>query len=237
MKNQCQIRAGFAVLIAILATSRLSVAAADPDKDPRYPGLVAKAQQLALQHKTIAAIDLSEKVISAFKAYYGKERRKIYCANTSAEGLGNLLEAAVKKQNAMVLSPTWANAYFIEGYCLQDLHRFTEAKKAIAQAIALSPTNSHYLCEMGEIFQIEKNWAKAEEEFQSAEDHASLAPDETRADDLARARRGLGYVYVELGQLAKAEKKYRQCLATNPKDTRARDELRYVQQLRTKQSR
>ena len=97
MKNQCQIRAGFAVLIAILATSRLSVAAADPDKDPRYPGLVAKAQQLALQHKTIAAIDLSEKVISAFKAYYGKERRKIYCANTSAEGLGNLLEAAVKK--------------------------------------------------------------------------------------------------------------------------------------------
>ena len=37
------------------------------------------------------------------------------------------------------LSPTWANAYFIRGYCLQDLHRLAEAKKAIAQAVALSP--------------------------------------------------------------------------------------------------
>ena len=36
-------------------------------------------------------------------------------------------------------SPTWANAYFIRGYCLQDLHRLAEAKKAIAQAVALSP--------------------------------------------------------------------------------------------------
>jgi Flp pilus assembly protein TadD len=143
----------------------------------------------------------------------------------------------VKHQNAIVLSPTWANAYFIKGYCLQDLHRLAEAKKAIAQAVALSPTNSHYLCEMGEVYQLEKNWRKAKEEFQAAEDNAPLSPDETRADDLARARRGLGYVYVELDQLAEAEKKYRQCLATNPNDTRARNELRYVQQLRAKRSR
>ena len=33
----------------------------------------------------------------------------------------------------VLLSPTWANAYFIRGYCLQDLHCFAEAKKAIAQ--------------------------------------------------------------------------------------------------------
>ena len=48
--------------------------------------------------------------------------------------------------------------------------------------------------------------------------------EETRADDLARARRGLGYVYVKLGQLTEAENKYRQCLATNPNDARAQDD-------------
>jgi hypothetical protein len=36
-------------------------------------------------------------------------------------------------------SPKWDNAYFIRGYCLQDLHRLVEAKKAIAQAVDLSP--------------------------------------------------------------------------------------------------
>ena len=41
--------------------------------------------------------------------------------------------------DVVLLSPTWANAYFIRGYCLQDLHRLAEAKNAIAQAVALSP--------------------------------------------------------------------------------------------------
>jgi Flp pilus assembly protein TadD len=143
----------------------------------------------------------------------------------------------VKHENAIVLWPTWANAYFLKGYALQDLHRFGEAKAAILHAIDLSPTNSHYLNEIGAIYQIEKNWPKAKETLLAAEDNAPLSPEETRADDLARARRGLGYVHVELGQLAEAKKKYRQCLATNPNDTRARDELQYVERLLEKQRR
>jgi len=185
--------------------------------------------------KSSAAIEKCDKVIATFKGYYGKERRKIYCGNSSAEVLGNLLQAAVKKENAIVLSPTWANAYFIKGYALQELHSLPEAKAAIQFAFSLSPTNSHYLNELGAIYQLEKNWPKAKETFVAAEDNATLSLDEIRADDLARARRGLGYVYVELGQLTEAEKKYRQCLATNPNDSRAQDELQYVEQLKAKQ--
>jgi Flp pilus assembly protein TadD len=211
------------------------LAESDPDKDPHFRELVAESEQLTMAKKSSAAIAQCDKVIAAFKAYYGKERRKIYCGNTSAEVLGNLLQAAVEKENAIALSPTWANAYFVKGYALQDLHRLAEAKTAILLALGLSPTNSHYLNELGAIYQLEKTWPKAKETFLAAEDNAPLSLDETRADDLARARRGLGYVYVELGQLAEAEKKYRQCLATNPNDSRARDELQYVEQLRAKQ--
>jgi hypothetical protein len=37
--------------------------------------------------------------------------------------------------DVVLLAPTWANAYFIRAYCLQDLHRLAETKKAIAQAV------------------------------------------------------------------------------------------------------
>jgi Flp pilus assembly protein TadD len=53
-------------------------------------------------------------------------------------------------------------------------------------------------------------------------------------DELARARRGLGYVLVEMGKLNEAEKKYQQCLAADPKDTKAAQELEYVRGLRAK---
>ncbi len=225
----------FLGLVINLALHYPALAESNPDKDPHFRELVAESEQLAKAKKPSAAIALCDTVIAAFKAYYGKEQRKIYCGNSSAEGLGNLLQAAVKKENAIVLSPTWANAYFIKGYAQQDLRRLAEAKAAILLAFALSPTNSHYLNELGAIYQLEKNWPKAKETFVAAEDNAPLSPEETRADDLARARRGLGYVYVELGQLTEAENKYRQCLATNPNDARAQDELQYVQQLKAKQ--
>lgn len=210
-------------------------AATDPDKDPRFAKLIADSQQLVQKGKLEAAIVDCDKIISAYRDYYEKKPQKIYCGTTSSEMLGTLLQAAVVKQDAIVLSPTWANAYFIKAYAFQELHRLREAKAALMSAVALSPTNSHYLNELGEIYELEKNWAKAKEIFRAAEENAPLSPEETRADDLARARRGMGYVYVELGQLVEAEKKYRQCLGTNPNDHRAANELRYLEQLRAKQ--
>ena len=122
----------------------------------------------------------------------------------------------------------------MKGYALQDLSRLGEAKSAVQRAIELSPWNSQYLAELGEIYQLEKNWPKAKQAFEAAEEHAQLSPDDARAGELARARRGLGYVFVELGRLADAEKKYQQCLATDPKDTKAAKELEYVRGLRAK---
>ena len=63
---------------------------------------------------------------------------------------------------------------------------------------------------------------------------AKLAPDDTRSDELGRARRGQGYVLVELGKLDEAEKKYQQCLAANPNDANAKAELQYVREQKAK---
>lgn len=234
MTRDHRIATGLFCLLSNFAAVLTVQAGADPDTDPHFVKMIVEIQQRIEQGKLEAAVAECDNVISAFKAHYKNERRKIYCGNTPAEVLGTLVGAAVGKQNAIVLSPTWANAYFLKAYALQDLKQLGEAKKTLLSAVELSPTNSHYLNELGEIYQLEKNWSKARETYISAEDNAPLSPDETRVSDLARARRGLGYVYVELGRLDQAEKKYRECLAADPDDHRAAAELQYVKQLKEK---
>ena len=110
----------------------------------------------------------------------------------------------------------------------------SEAKATLQQALKMSPFNAQYLAEMGQIYGREKNWSKAEQLYREAEDNASLSPPASKADDLAKARRGLGYVLDELGKLDEAEKKYQQCIAANPNDTKARAELQYVREQKAK---
>jgi Flp pilus assembly protein TadD len=215
----------------------------NPDKDPQLLDLFKEAKILIEAKKPQSALEKYEKVIASFKAHYANNQSKIYCARGTTESATYLLMAAAAmnngefekdKKNAITLSSTWADAYFMKAYALQDLGRIAEAKSAVQLALELSPLSSRYLSELGSIYVLEKNWAKAQEVFEKAEDNASLASDDSKAEDLGKARRGLGYVFVELGQLDEAEKKYRQCLATDPKDTKAAKELEYVRGLRTK---
>jgi len=189
------------ILFLLLCATQNQRAAtpANPDKDPELSNLLHEARALVDAKKPQPAIEKCDEVIASFEAHYGSRKEKIYCARTSAESLGYLLKAAADKVNAIALSTTWSTAYFMKAYALQDLGRIGEAKSAVKMALELSPWNSQYLSELGNIYQHEKNWLKAKETFEAAEEHAQLAPDDTKADELARARRGLGYVFVELG--------------------------------------
>jgi tetratricopeptide (TPR) repeat protein len=204
--------------------------------------LVLEGQTLARDRKQPrAAIEKCDKVIAAYKAAYGNRKVKIYCARSPAESAGYLFMAATglpgtsgKGYDAIVLSSTWSDAYYMKAYALQDMGRIAEAKSALKQALELSPWDSYCWSELGSIYQVEKNWPKAKEYFEEAEAQAQKSPDDIKARDLARARRGVGYVLVEMGKLNEAEKKYQQCLAANPKDTKAAQELEYVRGLRAK---
>lgn len=229
-------RVAFGILFVLACAIQDQRAAAPPafNQDPQMQNLLEEARTLLDEKKPQAAIDKCESVIASFKTHYGSYKEKIYCARSSTENLGYLLKAAADKVNAIALSSTWSDAYFMKAYALQELGRTAEAKSALQRAVALSPWNSQNLSELGFIYGLEKNWAKAKETFEAAEEHAEIAPDGTKAVELARARRGLGYVLVELGKLDQAEKKYRQCLAADPNDTKAARELEYVRGLRAK---
>jgi tetratricopeptide (TPR) repeat protein len=226
------------VLALIVATTvGLAVAGGDPDKDPQMMKLLQDARHNIDSKNPASAIAKCDQVINAYKAHYAGSKQKIFCARSPEESLGLLLKAAVDKNNAIVLSFTWSDAYFMKAYALQELQRLDEAKATLQQALKLSPFDAQYLAELGEINALEKNWQKAEQLYREAEENAPLSPPEARAGELAVARRGLGYVLVELGKLDEAEKKYQQCITTNPNDTKAKAELQYVREQKAKKGR
>ncbi len=173
-----------ALALAVAAVGIAASTGSDPDKDPQVAELLRDARYLVDSRNPAAAIPKCDAVINAYKTHYSSSKQKIFCARTSAEALGVLLKAAVDKNNAIVLSSTWSDAYFMKAYALQD--------------------------------------------------NAPLSPEASRADDLGRARRGLGYVLVELGKLDEAEKEYQQCIAANPNDTKVKAELQYVREQKAK---
>ncbi|MEP6673079.1 MAG: tetratricopeptide repeat protein [Chthoniobacter sp.] len=226
------------VLVAgvAMAIGATSVSAADPDKDPQMRSLLKDARSLIDSRNPVAAIEQCDKVTAAFKAAYDGDKRKIYCARTSEESMLLLLQAAADKKDAVALSSVWSDAYFLKSYALQDLGRIDDAQAAIRLALALSPFSSHYLSEQGSIYLLMKDWPQALLSFQLAEEQAPLGPAVSKGEEIGRARRGQGFVFVELGKLDEAEKKYQQCLATDPKDARAARELKYVQGLKAKRN-
>ena len=231
------------LISAALFSANLCAATADPDKDPALPKLVEDAQVLIKKKQLKEGIAMCDKVIAAFKNHYANSKHRIYCARSSAETLGYLVKAGADmnegkfdkgKKDAIALSSTWSSAYFVKAYALQELNRIAEAKAVLKLALELSPWNSLYLSELGSIYKLEKNWPEAKKTFEAAEEFASLSPDDLKAAELGLARRGLGYVLVELGKLDEAEKKYLECLKDDPNDKKAAAELEYVRDLKAK---
>ena len=215
----------------------------EPDKDENIAQLLQEARTLMTEHKSTEAMEKCDAVIKKFVDYYltpGAQR--VYCARSQPEVLFYLLKnsadadrgtaTAADAKGAKVLSSTWSDAYFMKAYALIELRRVDDAKTAIGKALELSPVNARYLCELGMVHQLEKNWKESSKQYTAALKNVEFSPEVSKAIDLGRARRGLAYNHIELGNLDEAEKLYLQCLESDPKDARAQTELEYVRTLK-----
>lgn len=210
-------------------------ASRDVVDNEKFGQILNEGAQLAQARKLTEAIPYFDKVIAGYEDAYKGEDAKLYCARGQAESLMYLLESASTQISAKVVSSNWAYAYYMKAYSLLDLGRVSEAKVLLEKAIELSPRNSQFLSELGNLYQRERNWPKALETFHAAEDAArEFSPQNMKNIELSRAWRGLGFVYVEQGKFDDAERMYRQCLELDSKDTRAMNELRYIQGVKAK---
>jgi tetratricopeptide (TPR) repeat protein len=187
--------------------------------------LLTEGAQLAQSRKPVDAISYFDRIIAGYEEAYKGEEANLYCARWQIDSLMYLVEAGNAKTSAKLVSTNWAYAYYLKAYSLLDLGRISEAKPLLERAIALSPRNSQFLSEMGNIYQRDQNWPKALEVFMAAEAAArEFSPQGLKNIELSRAMRGLGYVYIEQGKLDDAEKMYRQCLELD--DTDSKEALR-----------
>jgi len=200
------------------------------DDEAAQMQLVNVGARLLQEHKPSEAIDGLDKVIAHYEAKNREKPGTAYCARSPAESLLYLLQAAKDKTTASVYGPAWCDAYFLRGYALIELGRTGEARAALERAVQLAPREAHYRSELAELHAREKNWNEALAAFDASAKMAEESePQERKTTELGRALRGKGFVLVELGRLEEAEAIYRKCLEIDPADTKAANELRYVQ--------
>ena len=136
----------------------------------------------------------------------------------------------------LVLTGAWSDALVLKGYALVELRKVEEAKATLKDAIGLAPMNPAPWSELGYIYQNEKSWSEALDAYRQAETGAQMTEDEAGHRPLyARALRGQAFVLTEQGQLDESEALYRKCLAINPDDGGAKQELAYISGLRSRQ--
>ncbi len=198
---------------------------------------IADGVRLLRSGKPNEAIPIFSQLAADYEIRFNDGNTRYFSARNQVETLLYLATAANEKTgNASVVTPNWAYSYYLTAYALAELGRIPEAKASLDRALKLSPRNSQFLSELGNLYQREKNWQSALQAFQRAESAArETSPEHARNLELSRAWRGIGYVYVEQGRLDDAERIYRQCLELNRNDTAASKELLYVQALRDKQ--
>ena len=223
--------------------------------DAQWQKMVSDGESLLHEKKPEEAIvKYFDPVIKQFSSLNSTNTAQVYCARESKESLAYLIQVAAlqdkgggkdipeywgnrfaeKKDGAVVLSQFWAEAFFLKSYALVELGNIDQAKDTLKKAVGLSPLNFTYLAELGHIYQLEKNWDMALEIYKASEEATSFSHPDSKDANLARAWRGIGYVYIEQGKLKEAKEQYKRCLELNPNDQSALAELKYIKGLQTK---
>lgn len=199
-----------------------------------------QARELTSTGRHDEAIALIDQTLAYYTQKYPDGPTRWYVVRTPEETLLYLASAAAEqkphgKTEAMALEVLWADAHYMKGYALYELDQLDAAKESLAHALNLTPRNSRYRSELGNLHQTRHEWDEARRHYEAAEADAEFSPAGERILDLARAKRGIGFVLIEQGELDAAEAKFRECLVLDPNDSGAQNELTYIAQLRAKQ--
>lgn len=229
------------VAFAASAAGKTTEKAPDAGEEAQLQRLM-QARELTGTGRHDEAIALIEQTLAYYAQKYPEGPTRWYVARSLEETLLYMAGAAAGEQppgktGAQALDVLWADAHYMKAYALYELDQLDAAKAALQQALHLSPQNSRYLSELGNLHQTRHEWDEARRWYQAAEAGAEFSPAAERVHDLTRAKRGIGFVLIEQGALDAAEAKFKECLKLDPDDRGARNELDYIAQQRAKATR
>jgi tetratricopeptide (TPR) repeat protein len=214
-----------------------AAAQANNAHDLEQSALLKQGLDLAAKGSLQVAIrDYYDPVIAYYEGTYSNKHKHYFSARGVTEALLYALDGAKTKTDTLVVSRNWVEAHFVKGFALVDLGQLNAAHAEFDAALKLAPHNSQVRAELGSLYNRQKDFSKALESYQRAEQDTEFSPPEAKILDRARAYHGLGYAYTELGQWDNADKMYRKALAIDSNDQHSLKELQYIQQQRNAHS-
>lgn len=179
-----------------------------------------------------AIIELDE-AIKQCEEKYLIDGKKIYTSRTTAESLMYSVLPSNKNESIEVVDTVCSDSYYIRSSIALNTGRIRDAEFLLKKAVDMAPMNAMYLSALGHLYQVKRDWSQAVDYFTQAENAApTYSPDVLKASEFVRAKRGIGFNLIQLGKLNEAEEKYKECLALNSGDKRAKDELEYINIIR-----
>jgi len=218
-----------------MGSAAIALAAAAPlfaeAQDPRMVEIV----DLIRSGKNLEAVSRADAMIAGFSRAQSQPGVAYFC-NREGGGVKNLVAAIGSRQSADLAPEAWCEALFAKGVAFANLGMFTEASEALAKAVAMDPTNVHFLNEFGNAQLLGGDAKGALRTFSRAQTLAQDRPadslpnvensDDPRAKaESARALRGMGKASHELGDLQAAQDYFEHSLEIDADSAEARTQL------------
>lgn len=223
----------FAALTA-LATPGHAIADAGPSSDGKA---VIRATELLRQHQPDQALEVLKPIVTSTQAGIAAARSTglAYCARDMVETILYSGMASAAKKNSTVFGPDQCMALYLTAFALNEKNQSAAAATLLQQLVELSPANAQYAIELGFTLRTSGDNAKARAAYEQALAAAELTTDaETQKAHRAAARRGLGYLLIEAGDLDGAEAMYRKSQDDDPNSPVAKAELDFIRQQRAR---
>jgi tetratricopeptide (TPR) repeat protein len=183
--------------------------------------------------KADEAGQIIDPLLDEYEHEHADEKRPIYCADDTTEADRYRRAETDARRPVLIIPAGWCTALWAKGYLLSDIGRGREAIPYLKRAAAMRPARPNYLTELAFAYQAVKDWPAM---LDASTRLANLIVENNSASsvELCKAWHGMAYAQIELGKLDEATALLNKCLALDPANQKARNELDYIAKTRSK---
>lgn len=195
---------------------------------------VEAAMALLQRGQAAQALPQLDKLVAEAEATLKRDtQNRVYAADDRNFVIASLLEAAKRKQSAVVVSTDWIAPLYARAYALIELGQLDRARADLDRVLAISPHTPRALGERAQISMHRKDFAAAEVDLNKMREYGKMSANPADAIGYQGfALRGLGYIAVERKQWDKALGFYNEALKLNPNDDKAKAEIDFIRRSR-----
>lgn len=192
------------------------------------------AMALLQRGQAAQALPQLDKLVAEAEATLKRDtQNRVYAADDRNFVIASLLEAAKRKQSAVVVSTDWIAPLYARAYALIELGQLDRARADLDRVLAISPYTPRALGERAQISMHRKDFAAAEVDLNKMREYGQMSANPADAIGYQGfALRGLGYIAVERKQWDKALGFYNEALKLNPNDDKAKAEIDFIRRSR-----